>query len=710
MKPELLAPAGSIESFHAALSAGADAVYLGLADFNARLRARNFTVKTLSYLVPYAHLHNVKLYVTLNTLVKQAELEPVIHTLYQLEQIGVDALIVADCGLIDIARKHFPRLRLHASTQMTIHNSAGVHMAQRLGLKRVILSRECTLDEIGSIKKQAAIELEIFIHGALCYSVSGLCLASSFLGGSSGNRGRCTQVCRRKFKTNNAAGYFFSPNDLSAIDFLPRVAGLGIASLKIEGRMKGPEYVYTVVSAYRKVIDGTISVEEARALLRHDLAREKCSLFLGGVRQAGIIEAAARSGVGELIGTVIEAGNDLVVVASERTCAAGDRIRIQPKSGFEGTAAVIRSIVYEPGVSRLRLKTAVECAAGDTVYLIGRQGEGARFDRKGVTGVEPAAFTTRCSFVNKIMQNYSKNTIEGAYGHGRLRRAGALVRSLPPLDGGRRVGAAQRRCAVPAGAFLSHRDTLWIKVDTVGWLDQLVNTPCQRLIFAGDRQEAEKLLGDEARLKQWRSRLLIGLPPFIPEQDITGWQSLAGRFKSAGINSGACANIGHQLIFPKGFQVVADYPLGCLNRASQTALKNRGFSGFIYSYEDDYLNIKASASASASGEGIACLFSNVPLFISRIHPAVRSEDIFSDPHGNRFVATEGHGLFYLLSKEPFCITHRRRKLSEAGIHDFLIDLTFCRPDTDILPRLIDCYTKNTRMPETGLFNFKAGLR
>lgn len=704
-KPELLAPAGSIESFHAALSAGADAVYLGLPDFNARLRAKNFTVKTLSYCVPYAHRHNVRLYVTCNTLVKQAELEPVIHTLYQLEQIGVDALIVADYGLIDIARKNFPGLRLHASTQMTIHNSAGVRAAQRLGLKRVILSRELSLEEIRLIQKQAAIELEIFIHGALCYSISGLCLASSFLGGSSGNRGRCTQMCRRKFKAHNATGYFFSPNDLCAIDFLPQMIGLGIAGLKIEGRMKGPEYVYTVVNAYRKAIDGAISVEEAQELLQHDLAREKSALFLGSVRKSGIIEAAARSGVGELIGTVIEAGKEHIVVASERACAAGDRIRIQPESGFEGTAVDLRSAAYENGRVCLQLKTAVDCRAGDTVFLIGRHGGGTHFDRKGVTGVEPVVFNTRCPFVKKITQQYRGVSVGGTgYAYG------ASSPSCPnsPLrvsDKGPRSSKTPIR--IPGYIrSLSPRDTLWIKIDTVDWLDQLVNTPCQRLIFAGDRQETEKLLGDSARLKGWRSRLLIHLPPFIPEQEINGWQSQVGRCKEAGINGGVCSNIGHPLIFPKGLEIVSDYPLGCMNRVSQSALKNLGFSSFIFSYEDDYLNIKACDSP----EGIACLFAYVPLFISRIRPAVGAEAILSDPHGNRFMTAERHGLFYLLSKEPFCLTHRRRKLSEAGIHDFLIDLTFCRLDRDFLSRLIDCYTNNTRMPDTGLFNFKAGLK
>ena len=380
MKPELCAPAGSIESFHAAVTAGADAVYLGLTDFNARLRAENFTAKTLSWLVPYAHKHNVKLYVTLNTLVKQAEIGPVAHMLYQLEQIGIDALIVADRGVIDMARKNFPRLRLHASTQMVIHNSAGARAAARLGLRRAVLSRELTLEEVRRIKKTASIELEVFVHGALCYGVSGLCLASSFLGGSSGNRGRCTQVCRRKFRSGDGEGFYFSPNDLCAVSVVPELAGAGVAALKIEGRMKNAAYVHTVVSAYRKVIDGSCTVEEAQSLLEGDLGRRKTAFFLGGVRDSGIITAAIRSGVGELIGSVVEAGKDRIVVATEggHAPAAGDRVRIQPESGFEGTAADVRSVTGDAGRLCITLKATTDCKAGDAVFLVGRRKDAAR--------------------------------------------------------------------------------------------------------------------------------------------------------------------------------------------------------------------------------------------------------------------------------------------------------------------------------------------
>jgi U32 family peptidase len=665
MKPELLAPAGSIESFHAAIDGGADAVYVGLADFNARLRAKNFTSKTLSYLAPYAHKRNVKLYVTLNTLIKQAELEPVVHTLHQLQGIGVDALIVADLGLIEIARKHFPRLRLHASTQMAVHNSAGVRAAELLGLRRVILSRECTLEEIGSIKKQSAAELEVFVHGALCYCISGLCLASSFLGGSSGNRGRCTQACRRKFSAGAGKGFYFSPNDLCAVAFLPQLAALGVACFKIEGRMKTAAYVFSVVNTYRRAIDGDISIEKAQELLEKDLGRKKTRFFFGGTHQSGIIAATARSGIGELVGTVKEAQGGRIVVDTEIAVHAHDRVRIQPESGFDGTAADIHSVSYVNGRAAIVLKTAIDCAAGDAVFLVSRHDADLRFDCDKVSGVDPITFTMRHPGVRKLLAEYQGGTTSP-----------------------------------------ERRDVLWIKIDTAEWLDHLINTPCQNLLFAGDFQETAELLRDAARLKMWRSRLLVALPPFIPEHELDAWKSIVDQCRRAGIPRGACANLSHAVIFGKGFECVADVQLGCLNRASQAAVRSMGFGAFIYSYEDDYLNIKASA----SDRGVVCLFSFVPLFISRIHPAVRMNTRLADPHGNRFITAEANGLFYLLPEEPMCLTHRRRKLTACGIHDFLIDLSFCTPDSGYLQKIIDCYKNGTRLPDTGLFNFKAGLK
>ncbi|MDP2104864.1 MAG: peptidase U32 family protein, partial [Desulfobulbaceae bacterium] len=252
---ELLAPAGSVESFFAAIEAGADAVYCGLKDFSARAKAKNFTIDEMERLAAYAHQEGKQLYVALNTLIKETELPKLIDTLTALAAIPVDALIIQDLGLWRLARTFFPELPLHASTQLTIHNAAGVKMLERMGFSRAVLARELSLTEISAIRGQTSMELEHFVHGALCYSISGHCLFSSYTSGNSGNRGRCGQPCRRRYSAQGKTGFYFSTSDLSAIALAPKLATAGVMSFKIEGRMKNAEYVSTVVTAYRKVLD-----------------------------------------------------------------------------------------------------------------------------------------------------------------------------------------------------------------------------------------------------------------------------------------------------------------------------------------------------------------------------------------------------------------------------------------------------------------------
>ena len=196
-----------------------------------------------------------------------------------------------------------------------------------------------------------------------------------------------------------------------------------------------------------------------------------------------------------------------------------------------------------------------------------------------------------------------------------------------------------------------------------------------------------------------------------PKPKSTPGSSWPADARRPGSKGGVCSNIGHAELFPIGFAIVADNCFGCLNRASLAALGKRGFGGVIRSYEDDYLNIKASTGCGPIFPGeIVCLFSHVPLFISRIRPALPPGTVCVDPYGNGFFIAEAHGLFYLVSKKPFCLTHRRQKLSETGINGFLLDLSFCKPSPDFLQPLIGCYKNNTRLPDTGLFNFKAGLK
>lgn len=346
---ELLAPAGSLEAFFAAMQAGADAVYVGLKNFSARAKAHNFTLSDLELMQRYVRLEKRRLYVTLNTLIKEAELPQLIETLAALDQIGVDALIIQDLAVWQLARQHFPHLELHASTQMTVHNSAGVRMLEKMGFTRAVLARELTLDEIADIRRQTSLELEHFVHGALCFSFSGQCYFSSFLGGMSGNRGRCTQPCRRLHQQRQQQGYYFSTNDLSAIDLLPQLLDAGIISLKIEGRMKSAEYVHNVVAAYRMALDAQpnqreATLRKARQLLKLSFGRKPTKGFLGGAQPADIAIPSLKGATGQFLGEISRVHGKEICFRSSDSVQVGDRLRVQPCSDRAGTAFTVRSL------------------------------------------------------------------------------------------------------------------------------------------------------------------------------------------------------------------------------------------------------------------------------------------------------------------------------------------------------------------------------
>lgn len=263
LKAELLAPAGSYDSLRAAVNAGADAVYMGGSDFGARAYADNPDCEKLKEAIDYMHLHGKKLYLTVNTLLKNDEIKSKLYNyLNPLYRQGLDAVIVQDFGVLKFVRECFPKLDIHASTQMTITGKYGAGLMKECGAVRIVTARELSLKEIKAIHESTDIEIESFIHGALCYCYSGQCLLSSMIGGRSGNRGRCAQPCRlpyeitgSDFKNNRNERYIMSPKDMCTIKILPDILEAGVYSLKIEGRMKSPEYVAGVTQIYRKYID-----------------------------------------------------------------------------------------------------------------------------------------------------------------------------------------------------------------------------------------------------------------------------------------------------------------------------------------------------------------------------------------------------------------------------------------------------------------------
>ena len=259
-KVEILAPAGSMESLVAAINKGADAVYLGGNKFSARAYASNFDNDNMLKAVDYAHSYDVKIYVTLNTILKENEIEEAVRYVGYLYEIGVDALIIQDLGLLKRIKEDFPLMEVHASTQMTIHNGEAAVYFKDKGFHRIVLSREMTLEEIKYISKDLGIETEMFVHGAICVAYSGQCLMSSMIGGRSGNRGRCAQPCRMEYtlrgeKSGETKGHLLSPKDMCTIEDVEDIVETGVYSLKIEGRMKRAEYVAGVVDNYKKAVN-----------------------------------------------------------------------------------------------------------------------------------------------------------------------------------------------------------------------------------------------------------------------------------------------------------------------------------------------------------------------------------------------------------------------------------------------------------------------
>ena len=260
---ELLAPAGSVETMYAAFAAGADAVYIGGSRFGARAYADNAESESLLDAIDYAHLHGKKLYLTVNTLLKEQEMDELYEYLLPFYRQGLDAVIVQDFGVFRRVREWFPDLAIHASTQMIMSGELSAEKLKELGATRIVTPRELSLNEIRSIHKSCDLEIESFVHGALCYCYSGQCLFSSIAGGRSGNRGRCAQPCRMAYSVEQNGkvilpqqkGYILSPKDLCTIEILPQLIEAGVYSLKIEGRMKKPEYTAGVVSIYRKYLD-----------------------------------------------------------------------------------------------------------------------------------------------------------------------------------------------------------------------------------------------------------------------------------------------------------------------------------------------------------------------------------------------------------------------------------------------------------------------
>lgn len=337
-KIEILAPAGSYESFHAAIVAGADAVYAGGPKFGARAFAENFTEAQLLNAIDYAHLHQRKFYLTVNTLLKDYEIEQLPEYLEPLYQRGLDAVIVQDMGVLNVVRQYFPDMDIHASTQMTVTGVNGAQFLKENGAVRVVPAREISLEEVRNIKSVTGMEMECFVHGALCYCYSGQCLLSSLIGGRSGNRGQCAQPCRLPYTVDGEKGYLLSLKDICTLDIIPDLIEAGIDSFKIEGRMKRPEYVAGVTSIYRKYVDLYLKNPQKPYLVDDKDKEMLMDLFNRGGFHTGyykqkngrnMITIQKPNHIGVKVGTVLSQKGREVRMRALTDIAAGDLIEFK---------------------------------------------------------------------------------------------------------------------------------------------------------------------------------------------------------------------------------------------------------------------------------------------------------------------------------------------------------------------------------------------
>lgn len=372
---ENLAPAGNWDALRSAVAAGADAVYLGYAAYSARAGAGNFDEQQLRDAVRFAHLHHVRVHVTVNTLIKDGEMAGVVDVLRLLSEIRVDAVLVQDLGVLRMARRCFPDLPIHASTQMAIHNATGVRFCRNQGMTRAVLARECSAAEIALAAKEG-IEIEVFGHGAQCVAVSGECLFSSVVGGRSGNRGRCAQPCRLLYTYRGKTAAWLSPRDVCMRDDLPELNKAGVASIKLEGRLKRPEYVATIANSYRNAIDAMNNghfrkADEAEMTgLRQIFSRGGFMRgYAMGAEDAGVIDPARVSHGGVKIGRVEFAAGNMARVRLERNLDDGDGLQIRTAQG--DAELIYAGHDTEAGqIAVVRLRPDIRTKAGDEVYRL----------------------------------------------------------------------------------------------------------------------------------------------------------------------------------------------------------------------------------------------------------------------------------------------------------------------------------------------------
>ena len=683
-KPELLAPAGQIESFFAALENGADAIYLGLKRLSARATATNFTLDELAQLVPYAHTRKVAIYVALNSVLTAPEFPGILDMLKSIAEIGPDALIVQDPGIISLARKCFPELALHASTLATVHNHAGVNQLQRMGLERVVLARELRLEEIDDIASRTTAGLEVFVHGALCYSYSGLCLTSSYRGGHSGLQGRCVQPCRLQFRQGKKEGFFLSCNDLCALPVLSRLKKMRIAAFKLEGRMKPADYIARVVKAYRLVLDAPSqkeeeAVEQAREWLAQSPSRRLTTGFLGADFQSEILSPHRSGSSGLWIGTVKKVERGRILVSLRRDIRQGDRLRPETREAAEKSAFTVSEIRSEAGVAK------EQGNAGDTVLL--------QFPGRVVPGDRLFKVGTKTKAASGLWQ--------------KLR--GAAPSGHPPSSPFPGKEEILREWPSFASDTRRSEESVVLKAGSWAAMPAAFRSTAQRVVLVATRQNLEQVAKQRLSPAQ-KNRFMWSLPALMMEKEIEYYRAAVNWYADKGFLAWEMNNWAHFDLFARGrsnLALAAGTRFNIRNAAAVAAMADAGCQWTILSLEITREELAHLGRTPLNSIPVVPVYAWPPLFTSRLLPRLSEDKAFTTPRNDMYLLRKRSGHSVIYADRPMNWFKQLSVLREMGYRNFLIDLSEGPEDLGKeVDNLLNHFRSSRAEEPYSLFNFE----
>ena len=714
---EILAPAGSFPAFEAALEEGADAVYVGAPGFNARALSRDFTFAEIGSMIRQAHRQGVRLYIAMNSLVKEDELPGALEALSCFEELRPDALIIQDLGLLYLARTWFPNLSLHASTLMSVHNSLAAQELTTLGFDRVVLARELTIEEMAEIYRKTGVEIEVFVHGAMCFSYSGLCMFSSLHGGKSSLRGRCVQPCRRHYswlqsgKSGRSGGkktpsrYLFSMNDLCGVDVLPALREAGVGCLKIEGRMKSAQYVANTVAAYRMALDSMDApdeeqervLREAHKLLDEAMARKRSTGYMLTAKPTEAITPEQSGNSGRLLGRVRglhqertrDGKNRLslqLILAAQ--VSEGDRLRLHDEKSGERKSFTLRSLQVEGR----RRKTG---RAGQKVQL----SFGA--DLKGQSGRNFRGSLFKVDVGSRIIgERNGRRRSRKLAGRGIVPDRHKVEEILDQLCW-KRSGADMNRSAKKQGRKKSrnfgrrgNRKELlwWVALASVADLKQRLPVRAARIVVPLNRDNMRRLGSLGTKMKKYQGRIIWRLPTVLHETDL-GWYSeqvrKLGKSGYSRFELGHCSQYGLFSSLHEGnrkLELYGFYSLNLLNSAAVQAVKHLGFRGTLFSLETEGENLQAAVthytrqeSRERTKQGIQLglyVYGRPPLFTARLDSVhFHYQQHFASPKEERFILEHRDGLTLARSTLPFSLLKWQQEPAAMGVDYLLLDLT-----------------------------------